>query len=303
MLEHSIPMWPADLPPCFYVVLSPPRDRAPRGRVVLLHGLNSSHKIWLRTATMLRDELNLEVLLTDFYNHGLSPTLPHREMHCAETLCRQVRALIVKLGWQEKPMVLGGCSMGGGVALHYFATWPAHVVKMVLVGSAGLQEAAWVPTVPVGKVLTMLLGKAVDIDPNSGTPLLPRDGSSHLGPGRNDGGGGNFHCSSSLDDTPSSSFASFLLARLSFARTCPQYRVPHDIMERLRDAKVGVTVCTGGLDFIHTPQHNVWRRIPGVRILHYPGRGHIGVAGHVAELELWKQPDIWFVDSLPLSRL
>merc|ERR1712046_553886 len=122
-----------ELPPYFHAVLTPISKRAPRGRVVLLHGWNQCHRSWLRTATILRDKLHLEVLLIDFYNHGESPTLPERRLHCAEVFCGQVRSSILRAGWENDRLAVGGCSLGGSVALHYFSQWPRNVAKVILV--------------------------------------------------------------------------------------------------------------------------------------------------------------------------
>ena len=44
----------------------------PRSRIVLLHGWLQNHRCWLETAYALRDSHHHDVLLLDFYSHGLT---------------------------------------------------------------------------------------------------------------------------------------------------------------------------------------------------------------------------------------
>eukprot|EP00931_Biecheleriopsis_adriatica_P077359 TRINITY_DN50943_c0_g1_i1.p1 TRINITY_DN50943_c0_g1~~TRINITY_DN50943_c0_g1_i1.p1 ORF type:complete len:278 (-),score=39.12 TRINITY_DN50943_c0_g1_i1:7-819(-) len=267
----------AELPPCFHLVLSPPGDRVPRGRVVLLHGWLQCHQSWLSTATVLRDKLHLEVLLLDFYNHGSSPTLRERSSHSVEMLCRQVRLLVLHLGWQEDPLTVAGCSMGGAVALHYFCHWPENVRRLVLVAAAGLEESAWIPSTWGRLLATAMLGRVPDLDPRQGAAAQEA--------------GAMLQCS--LAEARSASPLARVLARLTMVTTTPDYRVPADIIRRLQDAKVRVTVVTGGLDQLHTPQLHVWRQIPGVKIMHHPWLDHTMICTRIFSLRLWEDPHIW----------
>lgn len=273
----------SELTPFFYLVLSPLPGRTPRGRVVLCHGYNQCHRSWLRTAVILRDRLDLEILLLDFYNHGESPTLTDRRLHSAETFCNQVRCMVLKLGWQDECLTLGGCSMGGSVALHYFTRWPSNVGKLVLVASAGLEEVPWMPSSIAGNLTHSILGP-----PSAASEqLFLADGDAETTRISHD----------SLADVPSVSPAAFILARMQVIATTPSYRVPSDIIERLKKARMSVTLMTAGLDFLHTPQLEQWKRIPGIRIFHHPWKDHTKMATGIAGLELWQYPEIWFAAS------
>jgi len=164
--------------------------------------------------------------------------------------------------------------MGGSVALHYWTQWPANVAKLVLVGAAGLDESLWVPSKLAGIVAKAAFGPPQKID-------VGVDSSSNLVPLR------------SLAKARKASLLSAILARLSFITTTPSYQVPADIVERLRDARASVTLVTAGLDVLHRPHLDVWRKIPGVKIFHKPFWDHSTLCVSIAALELWRWPEIW----------
>uniref|UniRef100_A0A7S1MTA6 Uncharacterized protein n=1 Tax=Alexandrium catenella TaxID=2925 RepID=A0A7S1MTA6_ALECA len=97
----------------------------------------------------------------------------------------------------------------------------------------------------------------------------------------------------SLADAPRTSLATFLLARMSFPTTAPSYRVPSDIIARLREARIGVAVFTAGLDVLHTPQQEAWKAIPGVVFKHYPWIDHAVLCTSISRLRLWRRPELW----------
>lgn len=271
----------AGLLPTFYAVLEPPRTTAPAGqrrRVVLLHGWNQNHRIWLRTAAILRDKYNLEVLLLDFYNHGESPTLRDRSAHTAETLRDQVRAVILHVGWSEDKLVFGGCSLGGGVALLYLLLWPENVDRLVLIATVGFDEPFWAPSTISGKCAGAILGKPPL--PPEGQPALPRAADGTLG---------------SLADAPSVTPWGYVYARLMFIRNTPRFRVPLDIIQRLKELQTPVAVFAGGLDILHSAHLDLWNQLPGVRIFHYPWRDHTVMCSTIWSLRLWQFPEIWGV--------
>jgi len=278
-------VWPQDLPPCFFLLLSPV-DRQPRGRVALLHGWNQNHQCWLHTAVILRDKLNLEVLLLDFYNHGHSPTLDERHLHCVETLCRQFRALVLHVGWGSSRFAIGAASMGGSVALHYFLHWPGSVTKLVLVGSAGLEEAAWIPSSWAGRLIEAALGMPPEIDIAQDQGKVESDSQQlQRGSGR-----------SLADVSTDNGFVSRFLARLSYVTTTPAYRVPAEVLTKLRDWRVGITVASAGLDILHRPHHAEWKTVPGTRILHHPWYDHATLCVSISKLKLWEDPTMWIDD-------
>lgn len=277
----------------------------------MLHGWHQNHKCWLRTASVLRDKLGMEVLLLDFYNHGESPTLPQRHLHCAEVLCRQLRALVLHLGWQEDRLSLGGVSLGGAVALHYFSRWPKRVAKLILIGAAGLDEPIWVPSKPLAGLWHAVLGEPPADGRGLDEPLRATEETSLVGedseqPESRQGlqveaASASFRDFPSLADAPSTSLPSWMLARLSFPTTAPSYRVPADIIPRLIEAKVGVAVVTAGLDILHRPQRHMWKTIPGVWQKHFPWMDHTVLCLSIFQLRLWEKPELWLES--PAARL
>merc|ERR1712129_258307 len=87
-----------------------------------------------------------------------------------------------------------------------------------------------------------------------------------------------------------------LLARMSYVTTTPAYRVPADVLTKLRDRHVGVTVVSAGLDVLHRPHHAEWRTLPGTRILHHPWLDHARLCTGISKLKLWEDPTTWLDD-------
>lgn len=270
-------MWVDDLPPCFYLVLSP--VGMPRGQVALLHGWCMDHAAWLTTAVNLRDHLGLQVLLVDFYNHGRSPTLTRRSDHNAATLTRQLRALIRHIKWETLPLTLGGCSLGGAVALKYTHQWPNNVVNLVLVATAGMPEPWYVPTWSIGWIARLFSGK----------PTPPSDLETH----------GSI-LPASLDEIPTASFYERVQARLTFVSETPTYTVHDGMIEFLQEQRIGITVISGSFDLCHRPHTDLWSRVPEARIINLLGKTHEAVCLGITALKLWEHREYWINDASKL---
>lgn len=162
------------------------------------------------------------------------------------------------------------------MALHYWTQWPDHVSKLVLVCGAGLDEGLWIPSKLAGLLAKAALGPPQAIDIRNGAST-----STSSVPVK------------SLAHARKASLLSAALARLSFITTTPSYQVPNDIVQRLKDANVGVAVATAGLDVLHRPHLDMWQKIPGVRIFHKPYWDHTTMCLSIASLELWRWPEIW----------
>jgi len=113
-----------------------------RRRVVFLHGWLQDHHSWRRTAQLVRRSYGHDCLLLDWPCHGLSETPVHAVMG-PELCIAALRATLERVGWADGsvPLTLAGCSYGGAMAMLYTSRWPGEVDRLVLVGTAGFDEA------------------------------------------------------------------------------------------------------------------------------------------------------------------
>ena len=113
-----------------------------RRRVVFLHGWLQDHHSWRRTAQLVRRSYGHDCLLLDWPCHGLSETPVHAVMG-PELCLAALRATLERVGWAagSVPLTLAGCSYGGAMAMRYTSRWPDEVDRLVLVGTAGFDEA------------------------------------------------------------------------------------------------------------------------------------------------------------------
>lgn len=113
------------------------RDTGPRDAPVLMliHGSNASLQTWEPWAERLGASFRL--IRMDLPGHGLTGASPTRDYTPAAfvDLVERIRA---RLGVDR--MVLAGNSMGGGVAWHYALKHPGHVRALVLIDSVGQPE-------------------------------------------------------------------------------------------------------------------------------------------------------------------
>lgn len=105
--------------------------------IVLLHGGGVDHARLSWEPTMQRlAALGFHVIAPDFSGYGDSP-YPNRPVSL-EFLVEMLAELMDTLSIEKT--VLGGISMGGGVALAYALEHPARVKALILVGSYGLSS-------------------------------------------------------------------------------------------------------------------------------------------------------------------
>lgn len=110
------------------------RDEGPRGApvVMLLHGSNASLHTWEPWVTQMK--ARYRVVSLDFPAHGL--TGPSAEgVYTSDAYAALVETVRARLGIET--MVLGGNSMGGGVAWRYGLRHPERLAGLVLVDASG----------------------------------------------------------------------------------------------------------------------------------------------------------------------
>lgn len=193
-----------------------------RSRVVLLHGWLQEHGAWLQTALALRDMYGHDVLLVDFYGHGVSPTLS-ADLMTPEVLVQMISKRIAALGWDRgAPIALAGASLGAAVAMLYARDHPGRVGRLTLVAPAGLPEPWWHPTRYAGRLAGALLA-AAPACLTEGWPL---------------------HC------------------KLHLITTTPTYGMAQEEVVALATALgTRLTVIVAGLDVVHSPHTGFWRAL------------------------------------------
>ncbi|KAJ1492722.1 hypothetical protein T484DRAFT_1770254 [Baffinella frigidus] len=60
--------------------------------------------------------VDILVVLVDFYLHGKSSGLYPPHVMSVDILVQQVREVVIRLGWEDEPLVFGGVSLGGAVS-------------------------------------------------------------------------------------------------------------------------------------------------------------------------------------------
>lgn len=113
------------------------RDTGPRDApaLVLLHGSNAFLQTWEPWAERL--DKRYRVIRLDLPGHGLTGASPARAYTTAD-YAGLVERLRARLGIER--IVIGGNSMGGGVALAYTLAHPERVRALVLVDSVGERD-------------------------------------------------------------------------------------------------------------------------------------------------------------------
>lgn len=117
--------------PCLTVHL---RDEGPRGApvLVLLHGSNASLHTWEPWVARLKDRYR--IVSVDLPAHGLTGPDPQRDYSTAKS-ARIVAAVADRLALRR--FVLGGNSMGGGIAARFAVTYPDRLNGLILVDAGG----------------------------------------------------------------------------------------------------------------------------------------------------------------------
>lgn len=110
------------------------RDEGPRGApvLVLLHGSNASLHTWEPWVARLKD--SYRIVSVDLPAHGLTGPDPKRDYSTAKS-ARIVAAVADRLGLDR--FVLGGNSMGGGIAARFAVTYPGRLDGLILVDAGG----------------------------------------------------------------------------------------------------------------------------------------------------------------------
>jgi len=102
-----------------------PRPGAPR--LVLIHSLALDRSVWDDVVSALGSEA--EILAYDCRGHGRSDR--KAGTFTAESFARDLAELLDHLGWQT--VTIGGCSMGGCVALAFAGLYPARAAALGLI--------------------------------------------------------------------------------------------------------------------------------------------------------------------------
>jgi abhydrolase domain-containing protein 6 len=104
--------------------------------VLMLHGAGADRSAWLRLARQLDPHLTL--VIPDLPGHGHSDFDPALDYGIGAQAAR-VKELLCRLTVGRVHIVAN--SMGGAVALHLAAAWPALVRSLTLISSAGVVAA------------------------------------------------------------------------------------------------------------------------------------------------------------------
>ncbi|MBT5155568.1 MAG: alpha/beta hydrolase [Gammaproteobacteria bacterium] len=100
--------------------------------IILLHGSNASLHTFEPWVTRLKDKYRIVTI--DLPGHGLTGAIPSGD-YSKEAMVKVVNVLANELGL--KHFVIGGNSMGGGIALRYALDHPKEITGLVLINSSG----------------------------------------------------------------------------------------------------------------------------------------------------------------------
>jgi 3-oxoadipate enol-lactonase len=96
-------------------------------QLVLIHSLALDRSVWDEVVTALRGEA--EILAYDCRGHGRSDR--RAGVYTAESFARDLAEMLDHVGWQR--VAIGGCSMGGCVALAFAGLYPVRVAGLGLI--------------------------------------------------------------------------------------------------------------------------------------------------------------------------
>jgi len=110
-----------------------PNDTIP---LVLIHGTSSSLHTWEKVTSILTDaqHQNKRVISLDMPAFGLTGPNPENS-YSYENYIQVIDSLLLKL--QVKKCIIGGNSLGGGIAWHYAVAVPNKVAKLILIDASG----------------------------------------------------------------------------------------------------------------------------------------------------------------------
>jgi pimeloyl-ACP methyl ester carboxylesterase len=106
-----------------------------------LHGLCGSSEAWRDTMSHFRDRFH--VIAYDARGHGLSENPENPEAYSQDSMLDDLRAIMDRLDITQA--IIGGHSMGAGVALNFALQYPERCLGLVLVGigSGGSNPRWW----------------------------------------------------------------------------------------------------------------------------------------------------------------
>jgi pimeloyl-ACP methyl ester carboxylesterase len=110
-----------------------PKDSIP---LVLIHGTSSSLHTWEKVTTILNDanHNNKRVISLDMPAFGLTgPNLENTYSY--DNYNQVIDSLLIKL--KVNKCIIGGNSLGGGIAWHFAITLPQKVSKLILIDASG----------------------------------------------------------------------------------------------------------------------------------------------------------------------
>ena len=110
-----------------------PQDSIP---LVLIHGTSSSLHTWEKVTTILKDSSygNKRVITLDMPAFGLTGPNPENK-YSYENFTAVIDSLLIKL--KVTSCMIGGNSLGGGIAWHYTVAHPNKVAKLILIDASG----------------------------------------------------------------------------------------------------------------------------------------------------------------------
>jgi pimeloyl-ACP methyl ester carboxylesterase len=110
-----------------------PNDSIP---LVLIHGTSSSLHTWEKVTSILTNanHQNKRVISLDMPAFGLTGPNPENS-YSYENYTQVIDSLLLKL--QVKKCIIGGNSLGGGIAWHYAVALPQKVSKLILIDASG----------------------------------------------------------------------------------------------------------------------------------------------------------------------
>lgn len=244
------------------------RDTGPRDApaLVLVHGSNASLQTWEPWADRLGK--TYRIIRMDLPGHGLTGASPTRD-YSAAAYVGVVERVRAKLGVDD--IVLAGNSMGGGVAWHYALAHPGHVRALVLIDSVGQPEPG------NGKAPLAFRIARVPVLRNVAAQITPRSMIADSLPGV-------FGNPKLADAAMVDRYWELLRYPGNREATLDRFARPSDRATdaQLASLKLPVLILWGEKDQLIPVSSGQWlhARIPGSRLIVYPGVGHLPMEEH-----------------------
>ncbi|PTS80114.1 alpha/beta hydrolase [Sphingomonas sp. HMWF008] len=244
------------------------RDTGPRDApaLVLVHGSNASLQTWEPWVDRLGKQYR--IIRMDLPGHGLTGASPTRDYSPA-AFVDVVERIRAKLGVDH--IVLAGNSMGGGVAWHYALAHPDHVRALVLIDSVGQPEPG------NGKAPLAFRIARVPILRNIAAQITPRSMIADSLPGV-------FGNPKLADAAMVDRYWELLRYPGNREATLDRFaRAPDRATDaQLASLKMPVLILWGDKDQLIPLSSGQWlhKRIPGSKLIVYPGIGHLPMEEH-----------------------